>query len=188
MGTLRIISGSAKGMRILAVPGDSTRPITDRAKESIFNIISTDIIGSSWLDCFGGTGSVSIEALSRGAESATIIDLHPLAIETIKKNLVHTNLANKANVIKGDSLSFVSKISENSYDYVYVAPPQYKGIWKKTLVSIDKNPNLLSQDGWVIVQIHPIEFEEVDFENLEIIDQRKYGSTLFVIYQKPLIT
>ncbi len=186
MGSLRIISGSAKGMRIQAVPGDSTRPITDRAKESIFNIISTDIIGSSWLDCFGGTGSVSIEALSRGAESATIIDLHPLAIETIKKNLIHTNLAKKANVVRGDSLSFISRISDKSYDYIYVAPPQYKGIWLKTLTSIDKNPNLLSQDGWVIVQIHPIEFEETNLDNLEIIDQRKYGSTLFVIYQKPL--
>lgn len=80
MSTLRIIAGKAKGMRIQTVPGDTTRPITDRAKEALFNIISTDLIGSSWLDSFGGTGSVSIEALSRGAKTSTIIDLHPFAI------------------------------------------------------------------------------------------------------------
>jgi len=90
MSSLRIIAGKAKGMRIQTVPGNSTRPITDRAKEALFNIISSDLIDSSWLDCFGGTGSVSIEALSRGAKSATIIDLHPLAIETIKRNLIYT--------------------------------------------------------------------------------------------------
>lgn len=187
MGTLRIISGTAKGMRIRTVPGDSTRPITDRAKESIFNIISTDIIESVWLDCFGGTGSVSIEALSRGAKTATIIDLHPLAIETIKKNLIHTNLANKAKVIKGDALTFVAKETLNSYDYIYVAPPQYKEIWIKTLQSIDNNSQLLSSDGWIIVQIHPIEYKDINLKNFEMIDQRKYGSTLFLIYQKPFM-
>jgi 16S rRNA (guanine(966)-N(2))-methyltransferase RsmD len=188
VGTLRIIGGSAKGMRIQSVPGDSTRPITDRAKESIFNIISNDVIDSTWLDCFGGTGSVSIEALSRRAKSATIIDLHPLAVDTIKKNLLHTNLSSKAKVIKSDSISFIAKEIASSFDYIYVAPPQYKKIWIRTLNAIDQNPNILSTDGWIIVQIHPIEFEEIDFKNFEIIQQRKYGSTLFVIYQKPLMS
>jgi len=187
LGTLRIIGGSAKGMRIQTVPGDSTRPITDRAKESIFNIISNDVIGSTWLDCFGGTGSVSIEALSRGAKSATVIDLHPLAVDTIKKNLFRTNLASKAKVIKSDSITFIAKEITSSFDYIYVAPPQYKGIWIKALSTIDQNSDILTPDGWIIVQIHPIEFEEIKFTNFEIIQQRKYGSTLFLIYQKPLI-
>ncbi len=186
MGTLRIIGGSAKGMRIQSVPGDSTRPITDRAKESIFNIISNDVIDSTWLDCFGGTGSVSIEALSRGAKSATVIDLHPLAVETIKKNLNHTNLEAKAKVIKSDSINFIGKEIASSFDYIYVAPPQYKRIWIKTLTTIDQNPGILTPDGWIIVQIHPIEFEDIKFSNFEIIQKRKYGSTLFVIFQKPL--
>ena len=186
MGTLRIISGSARGMRIQSVPGDSTRPITDRAKESLFNIISSDVIGSTWLDCFGGTGSVSIEALSRGAKSATIIDLHPLAVETIKKNLIHTKLLSKASVIKADSLSYISRETISSFDYIYIAPPQYKKIWINALQKIDENPNILSPDGWIIVQIHPVEFEELSFTNFEIIQKRKYGSTLFAIYQKPI--
>lgn len=187
MGTLRIISGSAKGMRIQSVPGDNTRPITDRAKESLFNIISYDVIDSYWLDCFGGTGSVSIEALSRGAKFATIIDIHPLAIQTIKKNLIYTKLDHKAEVIRSDSFVFIRGHSTKSYDYIYVAPPQYKEIWEKTLNLLDENPKLLSEDGWIIVQIHPIEYKKIELKHFCEIQQRKYGSTLFVVYQKPLI-
>ncbi len=185
MSKLRIISGMAKGMRIQTVPGDSTRPITDRAKESLFNIISTDIIQSAWLDCFGGTGSVSIEALSRGASLTTIIDNHPMAIDTIKKNLRFTRLEQKAEVIKSDTLSYLRKTPNRTYDYVFIAPPQYKNIWEKTLSLFDENNGWLSSDGWIIVQIHPVEYKTLELTNFYEFDQRKYGSTLFVFYQKP---
>lgn len=186
MSTLRIISGTAKGMRIQTVPGDSTRPITDRAKESLFNIISTDLIGSSWLDCFGGTGSVSIEALSRGAKTSTIIDLHPLAISTINRNLEHTKLSNKAKVIKSDTFAFLKRYTQDSFEYIFIAPPQYKDLWEHTLLLLDDRPELLSDDGWIIVQIHPIEYKDLTLTNFIEFDQRKYGSTLFVFYQKIL--
>jgi len=186
MSTLRIIAGKAKGMRIQSVPGDSTRPITDRAKEALFNIISTDLIDSSWLDCFGGTGSVSIEALSRGAKTSTIIDLHPLAIETIKKNLNYTKFSDQSDVIKTDSLVYLKKKPFKSYDYVFIAPPQYKGLWQKTLEILDNNPDWIVDDGWIIVQIHPVEYKPLELENFEEFDQRKYGSTIFVFYQRPI--
>ncbi len=186
MSTLRIIAGKAKGMRIHSVPGDSTRPITDRAKESLFNIISTDLIDTEWLDCYGGTGSVSIEALSRGAKSSTILDLHPLAIETIKRNLTHTKFTQQCMVFKTDTLVFLKKVPNKSYDYIFIAPPQYKGLWRKTIELLDNNPGWIAEDGWIIVQIHPIEYQSINLENFEEFDQRKYGSTLFVFYQRPL--
>lgn len=185
MSTLRIIAGKAKGMRIQTVPGDSTRPITDRAKESLFNIISTDIIDTCWLDCFGGTGSVSIEALSRGANTSTIIDLHPIAIETIKKNLNHTKYMQQSEVIKTDTLVYLKKKPIKSYDYVYIAPPQYKGMWQKTLEIMDDSPDWVADDGWIIVQIHPVEYKPLSLKNFIEFDQRKYGSTLFIFYQRP---
>lgn len=184
MSTLRIIGGKAKGMRIQTVPGDSTRPITDRAKESLFNIIANDLIDSTWLDCFGGTGSVSIEAISRGARSATIIDLHPLAIKTIKQNLIHTKSIENAEVLRIDTFEYLKKNPTKSFEYIFIAPPQYKDLWVKTITIIDKNPNWLSEDGWIIVQIHPIEYKTLDLKNLVEFDQRKYGSTLFVFFQK----
>jgi 16S rRNA (guanine(966)-N(2))-methyltransferase RsmD len=186
MSSLRIISGKAKGMRIQTVPGESTRPITDRAKEALFNIISSDLIESTWLDCFGGTGSVSIEALSRGAKSSTIIDLHPLAIETIKRNLTHTKLIQYAEIIKTDTLVYLKKKPIKSYDYIFIAPPQYKGLWQKTIEILDYNPDWVVDDGWVIVQIHPIEYKPLELRIFKEFDQRKYGSTLFVFYQRPI--
>lgn len=183
MSTIRIISGSAKGMRIRSVPGESTRPITDRVKESLFNIIGNDIIESNFLDLFSGTGSVSIEALSRRAAYARMLDLHPLAIKTINSNLETTKLASKAKVIKTDSLVYIKNKPDMSFDYIYIAPPQYKLIWKDTLLILDNNIKWLHEEGWVIVQIHPKEFLDLELNNLSMFDNRKYGSTLLVFYQ-----
>jgi len=184
MRTLRIISGSAKGMRIRSVPGDSTRPITDRVKESLFNIIGNDIIDSSFLDLFCGTGSVSIEALSRQAKYARMLDLHPLAIKTILSNLETTKLSSKAKVIKTNSLTYLKNSADMSFDYIYVAPPQYKLIWKETLLILDDNQNWLHENGWIIVQIHPKEFLDLNLLNLTMFDRRVYGSTLLAFYQR----
>lgn len=184
MGTLRIISGSAKGMRIKSVPGDSTRPITDRVKESLFNIIGKDIIDSHFLDVYGGSGSVSIEALSRGASYARILELNATAFTTIKDNLRFTHLFDKANVIKIDSLKYLKNNADQTFDYIYVAPPQYKKMWITTLQILETNNAWLHEDGWIIVQIHPIEEETYPSTYFEIFDRRKYGSTLLLFFQK----
>jgi len=101
MGNLRIIAGTARGIRIQSVPGDTTRPITDRVKESLFNIIGPDIVGSTFLDLFGGTGSVGIEALSRGAEAVTFVDLNSKSVNTIRANLAATRLEIKRRSCRG---------------------------------------------------------------------------------------
>ena len=90
MSGLRVIAGTARGRRLRAVPGDITRPITDRTKESLFNIIGSDIVGAGFIDLFAGTGSVGIEALSRGAKYVRFVDFHQSAIQTVKSNLEHT--------------------------------------------------------------------------------------------------
>jgi len=188
MTGLRVISGKAKGRRLKVVPGDTTRPITDRTKESLFNIIGIDIQDARFLDLFAGTGAVGIEALSRGARLARFIDTVQPAIQTIRENLSSTGLAQFAEIRKMDAFKLIESEPDCKFDYIYVAPPQYKEIWKNILIKIDDNIGWLEEDGWVIVQIHPIEFEELDkeksLENLEIIDQRKYGSTLLVSYRK----
>jgi 16S rRNA (guanine(966)-N(2))-methyltransferase RsmD len=185
MSQPRIISGSARGIRLDSVPGDTTRPITDRVKEALFNIIGPDIIDSSFLDLFGGTGSVGIEALSRGAKKCLFLDLAPQANITIKKNLERTRLSKNGAVRQMDAFHFLANPVENSFDYIYIAPPQYKGMWIKALELINKNPQLISEDGWVIVQIDPVELTDILLENLVEFDRRKYGSTLLLFYSKP---
>src|SRR5512143_1674201 len=103
--SLRVISGSAKGRRLKSVPGDTTRPITDRVKEALFNIIGGDVIDSRWWDLFAGTGAVGIEALSRGAAFARFTDLNRLPIDTIKSNLATAALADRADVRRADAFA-----------------------------------------------------------------------------------
>jgi len=182
MTGLRVIGGSARGRKLRSVPGIGTRPITDRTKESLFNILGGDIVGASFLDLFGGTGSVGIEALSRGAARVLFIDSDPRAVETIRANLAATSLSERAEVLRGDSLKILAAPPGGGFDYIYVAPPQFKGLWKKTLEPIDGNPAWLGPDGWVIVQIHPKEYEALVLSDLEEFDQRRYGSTLLVFY------
>jgi len=182
--TLRVISGIAKGRRLKSVPGDTTRPVTDRVKESLFDILFRDVEDSVWWDLFGGTGAIGIEALSRGAEFVRFSDLNRLPVETIKANLELCGFSPKAEVKRGDAFAMLAAPPERVFDYVYIAPPQYKEMWSKALALVDENPGLLSEGAWVIVQIHPREYQEIALKHLEKFDERKYGSTLLVFYEK----
>ena len=179
---MRVISGSAKGRRLGSVPGDITRPITDRVKESLFNIIGPEVQNSTFLDMFAGTGSVGIEALSRGAESALFIDVNRRAIKTVQSNLQLTQLANRAMVIHGDAFTVLHEPAKDQFDYIYIAPPQYKGLWLQALENLDAHLDWLSPDGWVIVQIHPRELFALNLNHLTEFDRRAYGSTLLVFF------
>lgn len=185
MSSLRVIAGKAKGRKLRSVPGDLTRPITDRTKSALFNIIGADIINSTFLDLFAGTGSVGIEALSRGASFARFLEIQRSAIKTIKANLAETGLDENAEVVFQDAFQLFQNQPDRLFDYVYVAPPQYKGIWEQAVITMDKNIEWLSTDGWVIVQIHPKEYKEIALMNLEKFDERRYGSTLLVFFRRP---
>jgi 16S rRNA (guanine966-N2)-methyltransferase len=183
VSSLRVIAGKARGRRLRSVPGDSTRPITDRAKESLFNIIGGDIQGASFLDLFAGTGSVGIEALSRGAAFTRFIDHQRQAVETVRYNLQATGFGEAAEVTRMDAFSMLERAADRAFDYIFIAPPQYKGLWKKALITLDENPSWLSKDAWGIVQIHPAENENIVMQNLIEFDQRQYGSVLFKFYE-----
>ncbi len=183
MSNPRIIAGKARGMRLSAVPGDITRPVTDRVKESLFNIIGADILDATLLDLFGGTGSIGIEALSRGALLVRFVDLNRAAVDTIKKNLAYTRLEKSAEVFQADSFSYLKQKPDRQFDYVYVAPPQYKGFWQNTLDVLDQNAGWLAPDAWVIAQVDPVEYRKLQLSHFTEFDQRRYGSTLLVFYQ-----
>jgi len=186
MAGIRVIAGTAKGRRLKMVPGQVARPITDRVKEALFNILGPDIVGSSMLDLFAGTGGVGIEALSRGAGRVDFVDRDRRAIQTIHSNLELTRLADRAGVIHQDSFRWLEGSSGSSgYDYVYIAPPQYQSLWKRALQSIDQQVRRLHPDAWVIAQMHPKEYEQLNLVQLQEFDQRRYGATLLVFYEWP---
>lgn len=181
---MKVTSGAAKGRTLAAVPGAGTRPVTDRVKQAVFNILMDDVRESRWLDLFAGTGAVGIEALSRGATQVTFIDADAAAVRTIKANLEHTGLEPRARVIRQDAFRFLSVPPTMAYDFIYVAPPQHQGLWLRALEALDQNPDWLDGTGAIIVQIDPREFRELTLQHLERVDQRKYGRTMLLFYER----
>lgn len=176
--SIRVISGSAKGRQLRLVPGDTTRPIMDRVKESLFNIIGQDILDATFLDLFAGTGSVGIEALSRGAKQAVFIDLERKAIQTIEANLTLTRLSERAVVRRADAMSVLKQPPGVPYHFIYIAPPQYKNLWLDVLQTLDQNPAWMGDETSIIVQIDPKEVTPITFKHMETDDERRYGNTL----------
>jgi 16S rRNA (guanine966-N2)-methyltransferase len=182
--SLRVISGSAKGRKLKSVPGDTTRPVMDRVKEALFNILAGDVIDSNWWDLFGGTGAIGIEALSRGASFVRFSDLNRAPIDTIKENVEHCGFGEQAEIRRGDAFSMLNARADKNFEYIYIAPPQYKQMWSNALKLVDDNMGWLTDDGAVIVQIDPAEYEQVELKNLVEGERRKYGSTLLIFYDR----
>ncbi len=178
---MRVIAGKAKGRKLQAVPGPGTRPITDRAKSALFSILGDDVLDANFLDLFAGTGQVGIEALSRGARRAVFVELQHAALRVIHSNLALTGLAGQAEIVRDDVFHYLVA-SPRPFDYIYIAPPQYRGLWVQTLHMLDALPGWLADDGWAIAQINPVEYEPVALNNLSLFDQRKYGSVLLCFY------
>lgn len=181
---MRVISGRAKGRKLKRVPGDSTRPIMDRVKENLFNIIGPDVVGQTWVDLFAGTGQVGIEALSRGAAGAVFIDSVRPAIQTIRDNLATTGLETNAVVIQTDAFAYLRERMRGPVDVIFIAPPQYHQLWRDALLLIDNDPvRYLTENGMAVVQIDPREVESLPLTHLTLTDERRYGNTWLGFYE-----
>jgi 16S rRNA (guanine966-N2)-methyltransferase len=180
---LRIIGGALRGKKLMPLRGTNIRPTADLVRESIFNILADRVEGAVVLDLFAGTGSLGIEALSRGAVSATFIDNARQAIETVSKNIGACQLVEKSHVFKKDilrGLGFLKKTGQ-MFDLVFMDPPYKKDCILETL-------GLLEQCACVPVNTCVIA-EHSAGENLpdEVArfrrsDKRKYGNTLVSFY------
>jgi len=192
---MRVVTGAAKGRRLKGPKTPGTRPIIDRVKTALFDILSWRIEDARFLDLFAGTGGVGIEALSRGAASATFIEMSIPIVKLIRENLVITGLSEHAEVLHMDSFKFLQNhaalTTQNAgapiraYDMIYVAPPQYQEMAARALGMLDSSP-LLAENGQVIVQIHPKErpgVVAVPLKRLAQSDERRYGSTLLLFYK-----
>lgn len=186
-GVVRVIAGEAKGRRLRPVPGTGTRPITDRAKSALFSILGDDVRDSRFLDLFAGTGQVGIEALSRGASEAVFVERARLAVRTIRENLAHTRLVEQAEVLQADVFHYLARTPE-PFDIVFIAPPQYQGLWSRALIALDGKIGWLASVAQVVVQIHPREYSALDLDRLALFDQRSYGGVMLCFYEEiPLV-
>jgi 16S rRNA (guanine(966)-N(2))-methyltransferase RsmD len=179
---LRVIAGSAKG-RILQPPRTSaTRPITDRAKESLFAILTPRIPRGRFLDLFAGTGSVGIEALSRGSANAVFVERSRQALAGIRHNLEVTGLAAHADVVAQDVFAYL-RDPPSPFDVIFVAPPQWQGLWPRAVALLDREPGWLADGGLVVVQHDPAESTPLDLDHLQLADERTYSRVRFTFFE-----
>lgn len=182
---MRVISGISKGHRLKGPKGSKVRPTEDRIKESLFNILGHIDTNTVVLDAFAGSGSIGIEFLSRGAKESYFIDNYYDSISTIKENLEHTKLIDRANVIKSDIFVMLKGFNKKDFgfDYIYLDPPfNQEGLVPKLLEAIYKD-NVLNKDGLIIVE-HEKDLElEENIYNFEKVDYRKYGSKSLTFYK-----
>jgi 16S rRNA (guanine(966)-N(2))-methyltransferase RsmD len=203
---MRVVTGEAKGRKLKGPKTMGTRPIIDRVKQALFNILSVRVEDARFLDLFAGTGSVGIEALSRGAASATFIELNAKVLALVRENLHITGLSDRAVTLHADAFKFLQGARQTSagtlgrgaaaathpgpnvpaeYDIIYVAPPQYQEMAARALGMLDGSP-LVAKTGLVIVQIHPKErtgVAAVPLTHLVLSDERRYGSTLLMFFE-----
>lgn len=183
--TMRVLSGRARGKKLLSVTSKGTRPILSRVRAAVFDIIRPRLANAHFLDLFAGTGSVGIEALSQGAAHCVFLDLSSEAIGVIKKNVENCGFSAEAEVRQADAFSYL-KSTRKQFDVIYVAPPQYEGLWIEAMRTIAERPSLLTEQGFVVVQIDPSEYEALHLQELEEVRQKRYGNTLLVFFEQKM--
>lgn len=180
---MRVVSGKCKGKSLKAVPGNSTRPTTDKVKESIFNMIGPYFQGGLGLDLFAGSGGLGIEALSRGLDKVIFVDRDGKAIATIKDNVATLSLMEQVEIYRNDADRALNAIIKRdlSFDYIFLDPPYKKQQLEKILEIISEH-KLLTKDGVVVcehgkeVTLPAMvgEFVQAKFENYGIISVSLY--------------
>ncbi len=150
---MRVISGSARGLKLKAPAGLDTRPTIDRIKESLFNIIAYDLADADFLDLFSGSGGIGIEALSRGALKAVFVDSSGESVRIIEENLKNARVYDRADILESDIFDAVFKLGRENrrFDIIFMDPPYNKGFIEKTLELLFK-AEILKKDGYIIAE------------------------------------
>jgi 16S rRNA (guanine966-N2)-methyltransferase len=184
---VRVIGGALKGRKLHPLRGMTIRPTSDYLRESIFNILAGSVEDAAVLDLFAGTGSLGIEALSRGAATAVFVDNSPQAIKTLIRNVQTCCLEEQSIILKRNVLRGLNFLQSFGYifDLIFIDPPYDKGCVKRTLQLIDHSGSI-SDSSAVIVEHSKRELLPVTVNCFILSDQRDYGKTLVSFYSTVL--
>ncbi|MGH7831605.1 MAG: 16S rRNA (guanine(966)-N(2))-methyltransferase RsmD [Candidatus Binatia bacterium] len=182
---MRVISGQAKGQRIKVPKGRALRPTADRVKEAIFNILPHDLSGLRVLDLFAGTGNLSIEALSRGATEAWLVDASPISARVVRDNLAKTGFLPKAKIWKSPVAAAIRRLSSRGekFDLIFVDPPYETGQIGR-VVRLVAREGLLREDGVLVAEHSVREAAEEGCDALPLRDRRRYGGTMVSFFSR----
>ena len=177
---MRVITGTARGRVLRTLEGEDVRPTTDRVKEAVFSIIQFEIEGRRVLDLFAGSGQLGIEALSRGAASATFVDMSKDSLSAVKYNLEHTKLGDNAKVIQTDALSFL-KLTKDKFDIVFLDPPYASSLVADSMKLLS---DVVAAGGCAICET-PVDLELPEsFGELKFHRSYRYGKIKITVYRK----
>lgn len=182
---MRVIAGTARHLPLKTVEGDSTRPTTDRIKETLFNMIQNELWGCRFLDLFSGSGAIGIEALSRGAEEAVFVEQAKKALECIRQNLTFTRLQERSRIYSCDVLEAIRKMEgEKPFDFVFMDPPYNQG-YERDVLKLLRHSSLADMATTMIVEAS----QETTFDYLEemgyqMIKYKKYKTNAHIFIKK----
>lgn len=185
---MRVISGTAKSLKLKTVEGMDTRPTQDRIKETLFNMISSDVGGTSFLDLFSGSGGIGIEALSRGASEAVFVEKNRQSMACIEDNLKHTHLADKARMMCQDAVSAVRMLDGEGkiFDFIFMDPPYGKELEKDVLLELERT-GLYDENTVIIVESDlDTGFDYLEGTKLEVYRTKKYKTNKHTFIWKVL--
>lgn len=182
---MRVIAGSARRIQLKSLEGDATRPTLDRYKETLFNTIQTYVPDSCFIDVFAGTGSIGIEALSRGARKAVFIENNKKAVAVINENLEKTHLSDRAEVIAGDAVSSLMRLeSRGPADVIYIDPPYNRGYEIQTLKLL-KDSKLAGEDTLIVIEAsNDTDLSELSDMGFNIIKTKDYRTNRHIFLMR----
>lgn len=176
---MRVISGSARGLKLTSLDGLETRPTLDRVKEALFSMLTPNLANARVLDLFAGSGALGIEALSRGSLSAVFVDSLPKALDIVKNNAALARVDANATFQLSDALSFLKKSSEQ-FDIIFLDPPYASDLYGRALSLIAEN-NLLSKDGVIAVEWDSALQRPTIPDFFSVIKERRYGRVMITL-------
>ncbi len=183
---MRVIAGSARRIQLKTIEGLDTRPTTDRIKETLFNMIQNRLVQSCFLDCFSGSGAMGIEALSRGAKKAVMVEQNPKAAECIRQNLKATHLEEGAEVFVCDVLEGLKRLEGRGYYFhtIFMDPP-YNMEWEKRVLEYLKGSKLANQETLIITEAsRETDFSYAEDMGYQIVKNKEYKTNKHVFLQR----
>ena len=180
---MRVISGSAKGLNLKTIEGNSTRPTRDMVKEALFSILMSQIQNSNFLDLFAGSGAIGIEALSRGAQFCMFIDYNPACIKVIKENIKKAKFNDFSKVYNTDYKKAISKLDEESFDIIYIDPPYNKEMGIDAIQLISEK-NILTNGGIIVLETDTNELVPDFIGIYEKFNYKRYGRNILSLFRR----
>lgn len=182
---MRIIAGSRRSLPLKTVPGEETRPTTDRIKETLFNILQSEVPGAYFLDLFAGSGQIGLEALSRGASFSVFVESGKKQADCIEENIRFTKFEEQSLLLRSDVLSGISRLEgKYRFDLIFLDPPYQSGLTESTLEFLGRS-SIVKPEATIIVEAAvDKEFPEIEGYGFSIAREKLYKTNKHIFLHK----